>query len=111
VARLEEILIAATEDRIDAQLSLGPRPDVVPDLSRLVAAHPLRERLRALLMRALYGSGRQVEALAAYEDARAAFADRLGADPSPALAELHLSLLRGDGAQPAQVPPPARPPA
>jgi len=96
VARLEEIRIAATEDRIDAELRLGPRPDVVSELSRLVAVHPLRERLRGLLMRALYGSGRQVEALAAYEDARATFADRLGADPSPALAELHLSILRGD---------------
>ncbi|GAA1309590.1 SARP family transcriptional regulator [Planotetraspora silvatica] len=111
VARLEEIRIAATEDRIDAELRLGPRPDVVSELSRLVAAHPLRERLRGLLMRALYGSGRQVEALAAYEDARATFADRLGADPSPALAEVHLSILRGDGARPAQARPPARTPA
>ncbi|GAA4583926.1 BTAD domain-containing putative transcriptional regulator [Planotetraspora phitsanulokensis] len=97
VARLEEIRIAATEDRIDAELRLGQFPEVVSELSRLIAAHPLRERLRGLLMRALYGSGRQVEALAAYEDARVAFAERFGADPSPALAELHLSILRGDG--------------
>ncbi|GAA4559556.1 AfsR/SARP family transcriptional regulator [Planotetraspora kaengkrachanensis] len=95
VARLEEIRVAATEDRIDAELRLGRHPEAVSELSRLIAAHPLRERLRGLLMRALYGSGRQVEALAAYEDARAAFAERLGADPSPALAELHLSILRG----------------
>ncbi|GII54483.1 hypothetical protein Pth03_28720 [Planotetraspora thailandica] len=94
VVRLEGARVSATEDRIEAELALAQ--DVVSELTRLVAAHPLRERLRGLLMRALYGSGRQVEALAAYEDARAVFAERLGADPSPSLAELHLALLRGD---------------
>ncbi|MCT9929540.1 AfsR/SARP family transcriptional regulator [Planotetraspora sp. A-T 1434] len=101
VSRLEELRLAATEDRIEAELLLGRSPDLVPEVSPLVAAHPLRERLRGQLMRALYGSGRRVEALAAYEDARAAFADQLGADPSPALTGLHLSMLRGDLALPA----------
>ncbi|MEZ0072713.1 BTAD domain-containing putative transcriptional regulator [Planotetraspora sp. GP83] len=96
VARLQELRIAAAEDRFEAELLLGRSSDLVPEIPPLVAAHPLRERLRGQLMRALYGSGRRVEALAAYEDARAAFADQLGADPSPALADLHLSMLRGD---------------
>ncbi|WP_433422077.1 AfsR/SARP family transcriptional regulator [Microtetraspora malaysiensis] len=93
-ARLDDLRIAATEDRIDADLALGRHGEVLPELRAFITAHPLRERLRGQFMRALYASGRQVEALAAYEDARAAFADLLGADPSPRLAELHLAVLR-----------------
>ncbi|MFF3671982.1 BTAD domain-containing putative transcriptional regulator [Microtetraspora malaysiensis] len=93
-ARLDDLRIAATEDRIDADLALGRHGAVLPELRAFITAHPLRERLRGQFMRALYASGRQVEALAAYEDARAAFADLLGADPSPRLAELHLAVLR-----------------
>ncbi|MEU8172495.1 BTAD domain-containing putative transcriptional regulator [Microbispora hainanensis] len=93
VARLEELRHAATEDRIEAELALGRHADLV---SELRTAHPLRERPHGQLMRALYGAGRRVEALAAYEEARSVFADRLGADPSPALAELHLAMLRGE---------------
>lgn len=96
VARLEELRLAATEDRIDAELALGRHAALVPELRLLVTGHPLRERLRGQLMRALYGAGRQVEALAAYEDARSAFAERLGADPSPALDGLHVAMLRGE---------------
>ncbi|WP_405146404.1 winged helix-turn-helix domain-containing protein [Sphaerisporangium sp. NBC_01403] len=96
IARLEELRLAAVEDRFDADLLLGRHAEVTGELSPLIAAHPLRERLRGQLMRALYGSGRQVEALAAYQAARADFAARLGADPSPALAALHLGMLRGD---------------
>ncbi|MFF4774111.1 BTAD domain-containing putative transcriptional regulator [Microtetraspora fusca] len=95
-ARLDDLRIAATEDRIDADLALGRHAEVLPELRALITAHPLRERLRGQFMRALYASGRQVEALAAYEEARAAFADLLGADPSPRLAELHLAVLRRD---------------
>ncbi|ETK32380.1 AfsR/SARP family transcriptional regulator, partial [Microbispora sp. ATCC PTA-5024] len=98
VARLEELRVASTEDRVEADLLLGRHGDLVPELSLLTAAHPLRERLRGQLMRALYGSGRHVEALAAYEEAREAFADRLGTDPSPALSALHLAMLRRDPA-------------
>ncbi|GLW96562.1 BTAD domain-containing putative transcriptional regulator [Microtetraspora sp. NBRC 16547] len=94
VARLEDLRIAATEDRIDADLMLERHAEVLPELRALIADHPLRERLRGQFMRALYSSGRQVEALAAYEEARSAFADLLGADPSPRLAELHLAMLR-----------------
>ncbi|MFC4586896.1 ATP-binding protein [Sphaerisporangium corydalis] len=95
ITRLDGLRLAAVEDRIDADLLLGRYAEVVGELGPLIAAHPLSERLRGQLMRALYGSGRQVEALAAYQAARADFADLLGADPSPVLADLHLSLLRG----------------
>ncbi|MFC7102823.1 BTAD domain-containing putative transcriptional regulator [Nonomuraea rubra] len=94
VVRLEELQLAATEDLYEAELSL---PDAGPaaGLRELVAAHPLRERARGLLMRALHAAGRQAEALAAYEEGRRLLADTLGADPSPELAALHLEILRG----------------
>ncbi len=101
VARLAELRIATTEDRIDADLLLGRYESVAAEILPLIAAHPLRERLRGQLMRALYGSGRHVEALAAFEEARALFAEQLGVDPSPALAELHLAILRRDPVRPA----------
>ncbi|MFC6935684.1 BTAD domain-containing putative transcriptional regulator [Actinomadura yumaensis] len=97
-ARLEELRAAAAEDRAEAEISLGEYGAQVPALRELVAAHPLRERARALLMRALYGSGRQAEALAVYEDARRTLAEELGADPSAELAATHLAILRGDAA-------------
>jgi predicted ATPase/DNA-binding SARP family transcriptional activator len=93
---LEEARLSVTEGRIEADLRLGRHDEVVPELSALITAHPLRERLRALHMRALYDAGRQVEALAAYQQARETFADRLGADPSPELTALHTSMLRGE---------------
>ncbi|WP_432993070.1 BTAD domain-containing putative transcriptional regulator [Dactylosporangium sp. CA-233914] len=93
-ARLGELRIAATEDRLEAELGLGER--VVAELEALVAAHPLRERLVALLMRALAGAGRGAEALAAFERCRARLADELGADPSAALLEVHRQILRGE---------------
>ncbi|WP_214111264.1 BTAD domain-containing putative transcriptional regulator [Acrocarpospora catenulata] len=102
IARLEELRLAAVEDRIDADLGRGRPDDALADLPALIAAHPLRERLRGLHMRALYGAGRQVEALAAYQEARADFADRLGADPSPELADLHVALLRQEAPRPAR---------
>ncbi|CAG6393542.1 winged helix-turn-helix domain-containing protein [Streptomyces cocklensis] len=96
VVRLEELRTGAVEDRIEADLALGQHRSLVAELGELVAAHPLRERLRGQLMRALYDSGRQSEALAAYEDARRELADSLGADPGPELAAVHLAVLRGE---------------
>ena len=103
--RLEELRVAAAEDRAEAALELGEYREIVAELRDLVATDPLRERLRGLLMRALYGGGRQAEALAVFEDARRVLADELGADPSPELAEVHLAVLR---AEPSPAPAPAR---
>ncbi|MEV0408984.1 BTAD domain-containing putative transcriptional regulator [Actinoallomurus sp. NPDC050550] len=97
-ARLEELRLGAFEDHAEARLALGGHRDLVTELQDLVAAHPLRERLRGQLMRALYGGGRQAEALAVFEDARRTLADELGADPSPELVQIHLAILRADPA-------------
>lgn len=94
--RLEELRIGAVEERVAADLALGRHRALVAELGELVADFPLRERLRGQLMRALYGSGRQSEALAAYESARRELADSLGADPGPDLAAVHLAILRGE---------------
>ncbi|MFI0941058.1 AfsR/SARP family transcriptional regulator [Streptomyces sp. NPDC021020] len=96
VVRLEELRTGAVEDRAEADLALGRHRSLVAELGAAVAAHPLRERLRGQLMRALYGSGRQSEALEAYEDARRELAESLGADPGPELAAVHLAILRGE---------------
>ena len=96
IARLEEIRLAAVELRIDADLALGRHDELVGELEALVAEHPLRERLRRYLMTALYRSGRQAEALDAYQDARRALVDELGIEPSPALQELERAILRQD---------------
>ena len=108
VARLEELRLAATEDRIEADLALGRGAELAPELEELAAAHPLRERLRGQLMRVLYLAGRQGDALGVYQETRELLADQLGVDPSPALSEIHLSLLRGaipGGRPPALLPP------
>ncbi|MEU6096089.1 BTAD domain-containing putative transcriptional regulator [Streptomyces sp. NPDC047079] len=93
--RLEELRLAAVQDRAEADLALGAGPRLVPELRELLAAHPLSERLYALLMRALHASGRSAEALTVYEEARRTLAEELGADPSPELSGLHQELLRG----------------
>jgi DNA-binding SARP family transcriptional activator len=101
VARLENLRLVATEERVDAEVALGRGADMVTELTDLVAAHPLRERLVAALMRALVAAGRSSEALLVYQRAREALADALGVDPSPELAALHVALLRGElGAKP-----------
>jgi predicted ATPase/DNA-binding SARP family transcriptional activator len=92
-ARLNELRLAAIEDRVDAALALGDGAAFVPELESLALAHPLRERLAGQLIRVLRGTGRPAEALAAYDRLRTALADSLGTDPSPELAALHLSLL------------------
>ncbi len=94
--RLEGLRLAAMEDRFDAEVSLGRGADVVAELTDAVAAHPLRERLVAAQMRALVAVGRDSEALLGYERLRESLADTLGVDPSPELAALHVSLLRGE---------------
>jgi DNA-binding SARP family transcriptional activator/class 3 adenylate cyclase len=92
--RLEELQVAALEDRIEAELQLGRHQPLAGELEALVARHPLRERLRAQQMRALARSGRQAEALRAYQDARRALLDELGIQPSPMLRELETRILR-----------------
>jgi DNA-binding SARP family transcriptional activator/class 3 adenylate cyclase len=94
--RLEELRLVAIEERIDAQLELGEAGDAIGELEALVARNPLRERLRGQLMLALYRSGRQAEALQAYQDARLALVEGLGIDPGPALQGLQASILRQD---------------
>jgi DNA-binding SARP family transcriptional activator len=108
IARLEEIRLAALELRIDADLALGRHHELVGELEALVAEHPLRERLRRYLMKALYRSGRQAEALEAYQDARRALVDGLGIDPSNALQELERAILRQDPALDLEAPAPTR---
>lgn len=96
VTRLEGLRLAALEDRFDAETRLGHGAELVTELTDLVAAHPMRERLVAALMRALVASGRDAEALLVYERTRETLADTLGVDPSPELAEVHVALLRGE---------------
>ena len=92
IVRLEERRLAALEERTDADLAVGRHSDLVGDLETLVAEHPLRERLRAQLMLALYRSRRQAEALEVYQETRHALVERLGIDPSPELQQLGESL-------------------
>jgi DNA-binding SARP family transcriptional activator/tetratricopeptide (TPR) repeat protein len=95
-ARLAEMRSAAAEERADVLLSLGRHGEVVPDLTAMVADHPLRERMRGLLMIALYRSGRQAEALRVYAEGRRVLADELGIDPGSDLARVHLQVLTMD---------------
>jgi DNA-binding SARP family transcriptional activator len=94
IARLEQLRLAAVEDRVEAELSLGRHADVVGALEPLVATHPLRERLRAQLMVALYRSGRQADALESYHAGRVALTGELGINPGRELRELQQAILR-----------------
>ena len=94
IARLEELHLACVERRVDGDIDRGLHVDVVGELERLVRLHPLRERLRAQLMVALYRSGRQADALDAYRAARAAMVDELGIEPGKALQYLQQAILR-----------------
>jgi predicted ATPase/DNA-binding SARP family transcriptional activator len=98
IGRLEQLRLRALEERIEAQLSLGRHAEVSAELPTLIDQHPLEERLRAQLMVALYRSGRQADALAAYRDFRRLLADELGLDPSPDLREIERRILRQDSA-------------
>lgn len=97
-ARLEEWRLQLLESRLDMDLEQGCHAGAVSELTALTAAHPLRERLRELLMLALYRSGRQAEALAVYADTRRLLADELGVDPRPELRELQQRILQADPA-------------
>jgi DNA-binding SARP family transcriptional activator len=96
IVRLQELHLAAVEERIEADLALGRHAELVAELEGLVARHPLRERLRGQLMKALYRSGRQAEALAAYHDARRALLGELGIEPGRALQDLQRGILEQD---------------
>jgi DNA-binding SARP family transcriptional activator len=108
ITRLEELHVAALEDRIEADLALGRHEEVVPELESLVGRHPHRERLRGQLMLALYRAGRQAEALEAYRDARRTLLADLGIEPGRVLHELERAILSHDPALEAA---PARRPA
>lgn len=97
-AALDEQRAVAIEDCAEAELQSGRERDVLAELTDLVERHPHRERLRALLMLALYRAGRPGDALATYRQARRALAEDLGIEPGPALQELHRRILRGDPA-------------
>ncbi|AYF72968.1 helix-turn-helix domain-containing protein [Nocardia yunnanensis] len=96
VTRLEALRAAAQDDLYEAEIRLGRGPDLIAELTELVARDPLRERLAAALMRALAEAGRGTEALAVYQQTRETLADELGVDPSPDLSALHVALLRGE---------------
>jgi DNA-binding SARP family transcriptional activator len=105
-SRLTELHLAAVEDRFDVDLSMGLHADVVEEIRGMVGAHPFRERLWGQLMLALYRSGRQTEALAAYADARKVLAEEPGLDPGPDLTALERAILAHDpdlAAPPTQV--------
>ncbi|UZJ30902.1 AfsR/SARP family transcriptional regulator [Streptomyces endophytica] len=94
--RLHEWRLSLIEARLELDLELGHHADAVSELTALTAAHPLRERLRELLMLALYRSGRQAEALAVYTDTRRLLDDELGVEPCASLSELQQRILRAD---------------
>jgi DNA-binding SARP family transcriptional activator len=95
-ARLEELRVGVLEDLIDAELELGRHAELVSELTALVAAHPLSERLRGQLILALYRCGRQAEALDVYRETRRLLDEELGLEPSPALKQLERAILRHD---------------
>jgi DNA-binding SARP family transcriptional activator len=109
IARLEDLRLACLEERIEQDLQARRHAELTGELEALVAEHPLREDLRAQLMLALYRSGRQAEALDAYQAARRALVDELGIEPGRELRELHQRILNQDpgldlGGRPASEP-------
>src|SRR4051812_11396432 len=109
IRRLEELRLRATELAIDGDLAAGRHRELIGELDALVAAHPLSERLHARRMLALYRSGGQAEALAAYRHARGVLVDEIGVEPGAELRRLHDAILRQDAAElgPPAAPPPA----
>src|SRR5215216_4816984 len=114
IRRLEKLRARALEAAVDEQLAAGRHREVLARIDELVAEHPLRERLHAQRMLALYRSGRQADALAAYRGARATLVEEIGVEPGPELRRLHEAILAQDpalelpfaGAPPARGPPP-----
>ena len=94
--RLEELRLDATVTLLTRELDTGRAAARVGELEALVAEHPLHEKLSGLLMRALAATGRQADALAAYEAVRGRLADELGIDPGPEVRAVHLEVLRGE---------------
>jgi DNA-binding SARP family transcriptional activator/DNA-binding beta-propeller fold protein YncE len=117
--RLRELRLAALSERADCELARGRHAQLVPELEQLTGEHPLHERFWAHLMLALYRSGRQSEALAAYQRARRVLAEEVGLSPSSELQQLERAMLTHDSSleldakaePPAGVEPPARPPS
>lgn len=105
IARLEELRQVAIEERIAAWLELGDHVRAVPELEALIPQHPLRERLHALLMLALYRAGRQADALSSYAAARKRLTEELGIEPGPELRDLQRRILEQDPSLVAQAPP------
>jgi DNA-binding SARP family transcriptional activator/streptogramin lyase len=103
--RLEEQRLAVFEDRVEADLAAGRHAELIPQVEQLVRENPLRERLQGQLMRALYGAGRQADALDSYRQARKTLSEELGLEPGPELQELERRILRHDP----ELNPPARP--
>jgi DNA-binding SARP family transcriptional activator len=112
-ARLSEIVLGVQEERLELMVALGRHTAAVTELSALTSAHPVRERLRALHMKALSRSGRRADALQVYTDTRRVMVDELGIEPGSELRELHHRLLAVDEPRPAQQPvaPPAAQPS
>ncbi|MEV6606641.1 BTAD domain-containing putative transcriptional regulator [Kutzneria sp. NPDC051319] len=108
-ARLNEIVLGVQEERLELMVALGRHTAAVTELSALTSAHPVRERLRALHMKALSRSGRRADALQVYTDTRRVMVDELGIEPGSELRELHHRLLAVDEPRPAQPQPPAQP--
>ena len=96
IRRLNALRLEAIEGRIEAQLELGRQVEVIAEIEALAAAHPSHERLRYLQMLALYRSGRQVDALAVFQEARLALAEELGLEPSEELKALERMILDHD---------------
>jgi DNA-binding SARP family transcriptional activator/DNA-binding beta-propeller fold protein YncE len=111
IARLEELRLSAIEERIDADLAMGRHAELVPELDGLAREHPVRERLRGQLMLALYHSGRQADALQAYQDARRLLDADVGLEPGRGLKELERGILAQDPALDAPPRGRAEPPA
>ena len=111
IRRLEELRLGAVEERIEADLALGRHAELVGELEALARTHALRERLWGQWMRALYGAGRQAEALAVYHDARRVLVEELGIEPGLELRALEQAVLRQDAmlTAPAAPPPPSPP--
>ena len=109
IARLEELRVTALENRVEADLALGRHADVVPELQALTAANPMRERLCAQLMLALYRSGREAEALKVYRERRRNLDNEVGLEPSAALRQLEQAILTQDPSL-GSTPRPRRPP-
>lgn len=105
--RLEEARLTALEEQAEVRLALGEHAKLAGELGALVSAYPLRERLRAVQLRALYGAGRQTEALESYEDLRRRLSEELGLEPGRELVSLQQAVLRQDFALSAARPSPA----